>query len=38
MTDRWRCDYCDTTGDVPEGEISDHVNCSVCGEPVLPDD
>ena len=34
---RWTCDHCGATGEVPPGETSDQVLCSVCGEPVLPD-
>ena len=35
---RWVCDHCGETGRLPEGETVDSVQCSICGEPVLPYD
>ena len=32
----WVCDYCGETGEVPEGEFVESVQCTTCGEPVLP--
>lgn len=32
----WICDYCGERGEVPDGELVEHVQCPTCGEPVLP--
>jgi hypothetical protein len=37
MGRRWVCDTCGATGDVPPDDVVDTLNCTVCGEPVLPD-
>ncbi len=33
----WTCDHCGETGQIPPGELVESVQCSTCGEPVLPD-
>lgn len=33
----WICDFCGSTGTVPQGQTSDQVQCPTCGKPVQPD-
>ena len=32
---RWICEYCTSTGEVPEGESAEQMSCPNCGEPVM---
>ena len=34
---RWICEYCTSTGEVPEGDSADQMSCPNCGEPVMPE-
>lgn len=34
---RWICEYCTSTGQVPEGDSADQMSCPNCGEPVMPE-
>ena len=33
---KWVCDYCGVIGTIPRGDLVEHVQCTTCGEPVLP--
>ncbi|HET8561079.1 MAG TPA: hypothetical protein VFL69_11215 [Marmoricola sp.] len=37
--EHWVCDHCGTSGRAPDGDLAEHVQCPMCGEPVtrLPD-
>lgn len=32
---RWICEYCTSTGEVPERDSAERMICPNCGEPVM---
>lgn len=32
---RYVCDFCGHEGKIPDGETAEHVQCPMCGEPVM---